>query len=79
MPRPPTVSDDDIVDAIREHEDAVLSTSEVADELSLKRRGTLNRLKDLHDEGRIESKTFQDRFAVWWIPHDDDAPESDDR
>jgi hypothetical protein len=78
MPRPPTVSDDDIVDAIRDHEDAVLSTSEVADELSLKRRGTLNRLKDLRDEGRIESKTFRDRFAVWWIPHDDDAPESGD-
>lgn len=76
MPPSTTVSDDDIVEAIQTHEDAVLSTSEVADELSLKRRWTLNRLKDLREEGRVESKTFSGRFAVWWLPQRDDAPGS---
>lgn len=73
--RKPRVDDGDILDVFREHGDPVLSTAEVADELPIKRRGTLNRLQQLEDDDVIQSKPIGGRNTVWWL---DDVPGDED-
>ncbi|PSQ62665.1 MAG: hypothetical protein BRD21_05235 [Halobacteriales archaeon SW_8_66_22] len=50
----PEVSDEEILDAVRNHEPA--GTSEVGDAVGLARQNADYRLRQLEDEGRIESK-----------------------
>jgi hypothetical protein len=54
--RKPRVDDDAILDLFRMSAEPVLSTREVADELPIKRRATLNRLQSLSDAGALGSK-----------------------
>lgn len=70
--RKPRVDDQQILDVLREHPDPVLSTAEVADQLPIKRRGSLNRLRDLEGDGEVVSKQIGGRNTVWWL-----APETD--
>jgi len=68
--RKPRVTDDDLLDVFRATADPVLSTAEVADAVPIKRRGTLNRLRDLEDSGRLDSKQIGGRNTVWWLLDD---------
>jgi hypothetical protein len=77
--RKPRVTDADLLDVFRETADPVLSTAEVSDALPIKRRGTLNRLRDLEDAGELDSKQIGGRNTVWWAidESDESRPESD--
>jgi DNA-binding Lrp family transcriptional regulator len=88
--RRPRATDGDILNVFRETSDPVLSTAEVADALPIQRRGTLNRLRRLQEDGRLNSKQIGGRNTVWWLtdrtastapsgsppPTDDDPPRS---
>lgn len=69
--RKPRVTDDELLDVLRESSDPVLSTAEVADQVPIKRRGVLNRLRALEEEGAVRSKRIGGRNTVWWVPFDD--------
>ena len=71
--RKPRVSDRDLLDVFRSTTDPVLSTAEVADAVPIKRRGVLNRLRDLEDAGELASKQIGGRNTVWWILDGGDA------
>jgi DNA-binding Lrp family transcriptional regulator len=66
--RKPTVSDEEILNVFREASDPVLTTTEVADEINLSRRGTFDRLNRLVSEGTLEMKKVGETGAVWWYP-----------
>lgn len=68
--RKPRVADEDILDVFRSTTDPVLSTAEVAESVSIQRRGTLNRLRGLEDAGEIDSKQIGGRNTVWWPVQD---------
>jgi len=65
--RKPRVSNEEIIVVFRTTDDPVLSTAEVADQLPIKRRATLNRLEALEEEGRVDSKAIGGRNRVWWL------------
>lgn len=69
--RNPRVSDEEILEVFRRTDDPVLSTSEVADELSIKRRATLTRLQRLAENGVLERKQAGGRNTVWWLATDE--------
>lgn len=69
--RKPRVSDEQILELFQETNDPVLSTSEVADELPIGRRGTLKRLQSLVEDGQLESKSIGGRNTVWWLSEND--------
>jgi hypothetical protein len=71
--RKPRVTDEDLLDVFRATADPVLSTAEVADAVPIKRRGTLNRLQSLADDGQLESKQIGGRNTVWWLAAPDDS------
>jgi predicted transcriptional regulator len=57
-----TVSDEEILEAVRKHEPA--GTSEVGDAVGLARQNADYRLRNLRDEGRVGSKKVG-RSLVW--------------
>jgi Fe2+ or Zn2+ uptake regulation protein len=65
--RPPSVSDEEILDVFRESSDPVLIASEVADEVSIGRRGVYKRLKQLAEDGQLGRKKIGGRGTVWWL------------
>ena len=65
--RKPDVTDDEIVTVLRETSEHVLSTYEVAEQLPIKEKATIRRLKELRNEGCISGKQVG-RNWVWWIP-----------
>lgn len=66
--RPPSVSDDQILDVFESAADPVLTSSEVAEKLEMGRRGILTRLESLEEQGYLRSKKVGGRSAVWWYP-----------
>jgi len=62
-----TVTDDEIVDWMRESPDPAFTTSEIAEVFDMTVEGMRNRLNDLADEGRIKVKKPGTRTAIWWI------------
>jgi len=70
------VSDDDVLDGIRDVRAPVATATEVAEFLPIGQRAVLNRLTDLHEEGRVERKDVGARSTVWWVP---DAQSSHER
>ena len=66
--RPPTVSDDQILDVFRKTSEPVLTATEVANELSMSRRAIFDRLRNLENEGTLKSKKVTARGTVWWYP-----------
>jgi hypothetical protein len=66
--RKPRVTDSELLAVFEQTDDPVLSTAEVADAVPIKRRGTLNRLQRLADEGELASKQVGGRNTVWWHP-----------
>lgn len=65
--RKPRVTDDEIVAVIREDERPVLTTSMIAEQLPIKRRGLLKRLNALTDDGRVEQMDVGPRSQVWYV------------
>lgn len=74
--RKPRVTDEDFLDVFRSTADPVLSTAEVADAVPIKRRGTLNRLRRLEEDGQLASKRIGGRNTVWWLRDDTPAESS---
>ncbi len=66
--RQPTVSDEEILNVFQEASDPVLTTSEIAEEIGLGRRGTFDRLRKLAEEETIQMKKVGATGAVWWCP-----------
>ncbi len=77
--RKPRVSDEDLLDVFQSTFDPVLSTAEVADAVPIKRRGTLNRLQALEEDGEIESKRIGGRNTGWWLVDERDVSDTDRR
>lgn len=65
--RKPRESDEDILSVLRSAEDPVLSTAEIAEQLTIKRRSTLDRLRTLEEHDLVESKQIGGRNTVWWL------------
>lgn len=68
--RPEDVSDDELIAVIEDSPDPVLSTSEVASEVPIKRDGVRRRLRELYDRELIKGKKIGGRYWVWWVPTD---------
>jgi len=66
--RKPTVSDGEILDVFRKSSDPVLTAPEIADQISISRRGILDRLRNLEENGILQSKKVGGRRTVWWYP-----------
>lgn len=66
MPAPKKATDREILDVLDRSELWVLSTSEIAADLPMSRRGALKRLEDLREEGRIVKKQVGGRNVVWY-------------
>ena len=64
----PEVSDEEILDAVRDHEPA--GTSEVGDAVGLARQNADYRLRQLRYAGRVESKKVG-RSLVWTLSGDE--------
>jgi len=67
--RKPRVTDEDLLDVFRATSDPVLSTAEVAEQVPIKRRGVLRRLRNLEEDDQLESKQIGGRNTVWWLPN----------
>lgn len=67
--RKPTVSDQDILDIFRAHEDVMLATTEVAEELGMTRQGTIKRLRKLEEAGDLKKKHFGNQI-IWALADD---------
>lgn len=72
--RKPTVSDDEILDVFRNSSDPVLTASEIAEGLPVGRRAVFKRLRDLADQGVLESKETGSGGRVWWLPGHTETP-----
>ena len=64
----PSVSDEQILELFSESPDPVLTATEIADQVDMSRRYVLDRLKDLEEDGQINSKKVGSRSTVWWLP-----------
>jgi len=65
--RKPTVSDEEILSVIERAEAPVVSTSDVANEVGLSNPGAYKRLKQLEQEGKVNSQDVGDALA-WYLP-----------
>jgi biotin operon repressor len=74
--RKPRVTDEDILALFDETTDPVLSTAEIADALPIGRRGVLDRLHNLNDDGKLEHKNIGGRNIVWWRTDENDIATS---
>lgn len=73
--RPRTVTDEELIQFLRESGERVLTTAEVADALEISQRTAQRRLSSLDDDGRIGRKDVGARGAVWWVlDNHSDAP-----
>lgn len=64
----PRVSDEEILQIFRQSVDPVLTASEVAANLPIKRRSVYDRLVQLEEAETLESKKVGGRTTVWWLP-----------
>jgi len=64
----PRVSDEEILQTFRQSPDPVLTASEVAAELPIKRRSVYDRLSQLEEAETLKSKKVGGRTTVWWLP-----------
>jgi predicted ArsR family transcriptional regulator len=71
--RKPRVTDEELLAVFQRTDDPVLSTAEIADELPIKRRATLTRLRRLADNGVLNRKQTGGRNTVWWPTTDPDT------
>ena len=63
----PRVSDEEILQLFRQSADPVLTASEIAAQLPIKRRSVYDRLVQLEEKDNLESKKVGGRTTVWWL------------
>ena len=66
--RPRSVTDEDLLEIIRESDAPTVNAREVADGVDLSRRCVHSRLMDLTDEGELETKSMNNGARIWWLP-----------
>jgi len=66
--RPPKVTDEEILGTFKSTNDPILTASEVAEQLTVGRRGILTRLEKLEERGYLQSKKIGGRSTAWWYP-----------
>lgn len=62
-----TITDDAVLDAVREVAPAPATANDIADALDCTRKAAWEHLTALHDEGRIERRKVGGRAVVWWL------------
>ena len=62
-----TVTDEAVLDAVREVAPAPATTNDVADALDCTRKAAWEHLTALHDEERVERRKVGGRAVVWWL------------
>lgn len=67
--RKPTVSDETILSVFEDHDEEILTTTDVSGELDIGQKGTLQRLKKLEGEGKLESRDLGNQY-IWTLPAD---------
>lgn len=72
----PQVSDEELLSIFEKSPDPVLTASEVAEHVSIARRGVYDRLRQLEESGILESKKVGGRTTVWWYPGFTDTGDS---
>ena len=55
------------LDAVANHPDPVVTTTEIADRLDVTQQAVYNSFSDLEQEGMLESKKVGSRSKVWWL------------
>ena len=65
MARTKSISDDELLSVFERHDAPYMTAGDVADEIGMSRQGVHERLQDLADDGRLESKT-NGRHRGWW-------------
>jgi predicted transcriptional regulator len=71
-----TVSDKQIINAISNHPDPFIASSELAEMFDHTRQWAHNRLTELHDAGQIEKKEAGERSVIWWVAQSRDRSSS---
>lgn len=61
------VSDAELLAVLRSAETPVLTAADVARELPISRKQVGQRLRDLHDAGRVGRYKAGARAVVWWV------------
>lgn len=64
--RPPTISDEEILERLLDADDPAFTTPEVGDLIGMNRSGAYQRLVELEDAGYVCSKT-PGRTSIWWL------------
>jgi DNA-binding GntR family transcriptional regulator len=72
------VHDDEILSAMRRHEDPAFATSELAEWFDMSDEGIRNRLNQLESEGQIVKKKPSEKTVLWWHHEDERDPELDE-
>jgi predicted transcriptional regulator len=65
--RKPTVSDEEILRAVRVHPEPVITAKDIVEQIELTRQGVHNRLEDLVEEGYLKRKEVGSRAVVYWL------------
>lgn len=74
--RRPSVTDEEIIAIFETADEPVLTTAEVAEQLDIGTRATLNRLDTLLNDGILTSKNVGSG-RVWWLAPDVSVPATD--
>jgi predicted transcriptional regulator len=61
-----TVTDDELLENMREDTDPIHSAAEIAEMVGVTRQCVFNRLQQLHEDGRVGRKKSGSRTVVWW-------------
>jgi predicted ArsR family transcriptional regulator len=66
--RPKTVSDEELLAAIRESDGPATTAREITEKVELSHRCVQRRLDTLAEEGRVKTRKTSDRTRIWWLP-----------
>jgi len=63
----PMLSDDELLQIIRESPDPFVSATEVAESADMARQTAYKHLQRLHESGVIEKKQVGGSAVIWWL------------
>jgi len=73
--RTPKVSDEEIINCIREADEPFVTAKEIAGAVSLSRQAVNQRLNDLHSSGVVDKKSTGSGVG-WWVAESYDSSDS---
>jgi predicted ArsR family transcriptional regulator len=76
--RPPDVSDEELLEMLRESSDPALFTGEIAEELPIGRDGVRSRLDELVTDGRLAKKQ-RGNSIIWWLAETESSSLGDEQ